>query len=58
MDDDCQHALLTHLSPGTRVGPSVRRASYQLVLNGDQHLQQARIDVQSWAFRIHLAATA
>jgi hypothetical protein len=35
------------------MGPTLPSVSYQLAVNGDEHLAVARWDVASWADRVH-----
>lgn len=50
----CQHALVL---PG-RLRPTVIDSSYQLAMNGDEHLLRTQYDVGTWATRVAARARA
>lgn len=50
---DCRFAPIFG---GRRIGPSTFAPSYQLVLNGTDHLYAALLDVATWGERIHRAS--
>lgn len=52
--DVCRHTPLW----GGRRGVSVERVSYQLAVNGDEHLLRAQFDVATWAERVHQRSRA
>ena len=42
---------------GTRLGPTLGDPAYELTLNGEQRRGLARLDVATWADRVHHRAT-
>lgn len=51
----CRH---TPIFGGPRLAPTVTSPSYQLVLNGAEHLLRAQWDVATWAERVYRLAVA